>query len=141
MLTIREFVEVNHDAESIIITDGNDSWVYYDPTQVMEDGFGEREIESVAEFEERGFEIALFQNDAHSQMMEIYTRTLRNCEFYAEQDKPVALANEIGVLRGIGYCLESVGICPHSLPGFMDFIALQQSLKADEETYRKPYTV
>lgn len=35
MLTIREFVEVNPDAESIIITEGNDSLVYCDPAQIL----------------------------------------------------------------------------------------------------------
>ena len=34
-------------------------------------------------------------------LMEIYNRTYRNCEFYRAQGKKYAMLNEIGVLRGV----------------------------------------
>ena len=63
----------------------------------------------------------------------IFARTLRNCEFFEnEGGVPIHLANEIGVLRGVSYCMEVVGVCPHT-PDFMHFIEEQQRLKAGEE--------
>jgi len=41
-------------------------------------------------------------------MMQIYKRTYKNCVFYKENGNNAALLNEIGVLRGIVYCIESV---------------------------------
>ena len=41
-------------------------------------------------------------------LMDIYNRTYRNCEFYRAQGNKAALLNEIGVLRGIVYCLEAI---------------------------------
>ena len=38
----------------------------------------------------------------------IYERTMRNCHFYKDEGKNRHLLNEIGVLRGISYCLDEV---------------------------------
>lgn len=43
-------------------------------------------------------------------MMDVYRRTLRNCQFYEKENNIKKLINEIGVLRGIFYCLQSVGV-------------------------------
>ena len=40
--------------------------------------------------------------------MAIYERTYRNCAFYRNEGNETALLNEIGVLRGIVYCLEAI---------------------------------
>ncbi len=59
---------------------------------------------------------------------DIFERTLRNCEFYEKEKKPNALCNEIGVLRGIMYCMEIVGICPHTDKA-MHYIEMQEKFK------------
>lgn len=59
---------------------------------------------------------------------ELFERTLKNCAFYEKEGKTISLANEIGVLRGIGYCMELEGECPHT-EEFMHFIEIQQKLK------------
>lgn len=41
-------------------------------------------------------------------VLELYSRTYRNCEHYKEEGNEKALLNEIGVLRGIAYCLEAI---------------------------------
>ena len=62
-------------------------------------------------------------------MKELYIRTLNNCLFYEREQKWLRLLNEIGVLRGIVYCLEG---CGENFPAdetFLHFIELQQTLK------------
>ena len=60
----------------------------------------------------------------------IYDRTLRNCMFYLSEGKEISLANEIGVLRGIVYCMEDLGMpMPDS---FMQMVEIQQQLKAKD---------
>lgn len=61
-------------------------------------------------------------------IMELFDRTMKNCKFYEGQNDTKGLLNEIGVLRGIAYCMESIGICPHS-PDFTHFIDRQNELK------------
>lgn len=41
-------------------------------------------------------------------LFKIYNRTYRNCVFYKEEHNEPALLNEIGVLRGIAYCIEEI---------------------------------
>lgn len=41
-------------------------------------------------------------------LLELFDRTFKNCEFYEQEHDNDALLNEIGVLRGIMYCIESV---------------------------------
>lgn len=41
-------------------------------------------------------------------LLELFDRTEKNCEFYEQEKDNIALLNEIGVLRGIMYCIESV---------------------------------
>ena len=41
-------------------------------------------------------------------LLELFDRTTKNCEFYEQEQDNAALLNEIGVLRGIMYCIESV---------------------------------
>ena len=65
-----------------------------------------------------------------SNIQAIYDRTLRNCMFYLSEGKEISLANEIGVLRGIVYCMEELGmIMPDS---FMQMAEVQQGLKAKD---------
>lgn len=59
---------------------------------------------------------------------ELFKRTLKNCAFYEKEGKTISLANEIGALRGIGYCMELEGECPHT-EEYMHFIEIQQKLK------------
>lgn len=59
---------------------------------------------------------------------ELFERTLKNCSFYEKEGKTINLVNEIGVLRGIGYCMELEGECLHT-EEFMHFIEIQQKLK------------
>lgn len=63
-----------------------------------------------------------------NKLIESFERTLRNCSFYEKEGKAMSLANEIGVLRGIAYCMELEGECPHT-EEFMHFIEIQQKLK------------
>ena len=39
-------------------------------------------------------------------LIEIYNRTYQNCRFYQSIGDEKALLNEIGVLRGIMYCID-----------------------------------
>ena len=45
-------------------------------------------------------------------VMDIYNRTIRNCKYYESIHDDISLINEIGVLRGIYYCLQTVGVAP-----------------------------
>ena len=42
-------------------------------------------------------------------MIKVYERTLMNCSFYESRGMERKLLNEIGVLRGVAYCLEDTG--------------------------------
>lgn len=57
-------------------------------------------------------------------MMELYTRTLKNCQFYEKENDKLHLLSEIGCLRGIGYCLEEIGYDPARDPEFIRFIGI-----------------
>ena len=46
--------------------------------------------------------------EADERLVEIYDRTLKNCEFYENEQNYPALLNEIGCLRGIAYSIEQV---------------------------------
>lgn len=60
----------------------------------------------------------------------IYDRTYHNCEFYLSEGKEISLANEIGVLRGVAYCMEELGMdVPTNLMGMIE---IQQGLKAKD---------
>ena len=61
-------------------------------------------------------------------MMDIYHRTLNNCRFYEKENDKKSLLNEIGVLRGIFYCLQCVGVAPDD-EELDHFIELQNQLK------------
>lgn len=61
-------------------------------------------------------------------MMDIYHRTLNNCRFYEKENDKKSLLNEIGVLRGIYYCLQCVGVAPDD-EELDRFIELQNQLK------------
>lgn len=65
-------------------------------------------------------------------MKDIFDRTMANCRFYEKQDDELKLLNEIGVLRGVAYCLQLAGICPHS-EEFAHFIGVQQTLIKQNE--------
>ena len=63
------------------------------------------------------------------EIRKIFIRTLNNCCYYEENNKTISLANEIGVLRGVAYTMEVVGLCPHT-DSFLHYIDIQQKLKA-----------
>ncbi len=42
-------------------------------------------------------------------MVDVYERTLKNCAFYESEGMERKLLNEIGVLRGVAYCLGDTG--------------------------------
>ena len=62
---------------------------------------------------------------------EIFERTLNNCIFYENQGNGKRLLNEIGVLRGVAYVMDEMGICSHNQL-FVHFIDLQNKLHGDE---------
>lgn len=66
-------------------------------------------------------------------LIEIYNRTYRNCRFYQDKGDEKALLNEIGVLRGIMYCIDvTIGGYSNDLidyEAFKEMIAEQQRLK------------
>lgn len=65
-----------------------------------------------------------------NKMIELLGSTYYNCLYYKENNKEYSLANEIGVLRGIAYCLSEIaGICPHN-EDFLEMIEIQQELKS-----------
>ena len=72
--------------------------------------------------------------NVESELQEIFERTKRNCLFYEKERKHASLMNEIGCLRGIVYCLEAVGVCPHHDEEFLRLIGVQQKIKGVEET-------
>lgn len=41
-------------------------------------------------------------------LFNLYNRTYHNCLYYKERNMEKELLNEIGVLRGIGYCLDAI---------------------------------
>ena len=70
------------------------------------------------------------------EIRKIFIRTLNNCYYYEENNKTISLANEIGVLRGLAYAVEVIGICPHT-DDFLYFINIQQKLKEKDEEVNK----
>ena len=60
-------------------------------------------------------------------ILNLFDRTIANCEFYEKEKQDMKLLNEIGCLRGIAYCLESVNICPYS-DKFIYYINIQNHL-------------
>jgi hypothetical protein len=69
-----------------------------------------------------------------SELIDIFERTKRNCSYYEKEKKHMSLMNEIGCLRGIAYCLEAVGVCPHHDEEFLRLIDIQQKIKGIEDT-------
>ncbi len=72
-----------------------------------------------------------------SKLIEIYKRTLDNCKFYEKEQKPLNLINEIGVLRGVAYCMtEAAGmkleLMTATFEDFLHFIHIQEELKKAE---------
>ena len=62
---------------------------------------------------------------------EVYNRTMNNCKFYEKENQALKLLNEIGVLRGISYCLENEGDTSfYNDNDFLHFIDLQNELFA-----------
>lgn len=59
---------------------------------------------------------------------EILERTINNCKTYEKKGDDASLLNEIGVLRGIAYCLEALGEDPHS-PELKHYLKIQNELK------------
>lgn len=70
----------------------------------------------------------------YNNMIEAYNNTLKNCKFYEEQGNKNALLNEIGVLRGIFYCMEIAGIKGLNtlVKDFNYYIDIQNGLKKED---------
>lgn len=66
------------------------------------------------------------------QLQDIFERTLNNCKHYEREEMPASLNNEIGVLRGVAYCLECFGVCVHT-SDFIHFIQIQQEATKQEK--------
>lgn len=67
-------------------------------------------------------------NKEKEEIIKLFKRTLNNCYYYEENNKTISLANEIGVLRGLAYAMEAIGLCPHT-DSFLHYIDIQQKLK------------
>lgn len=67
-------------------------------------------------------------------IVEIYERTKANCSYYEREGKRLSLLNEIGVLRGVAYCLEVMtGKLPFDDSEFMRLIDIQKEMKNQED--------
>lgn len=67
---------------------------------------------------------------------DIFIRTMNNCDLYFRKRKMVSLANEIGVLRGISYCIElmdGVNLSMEESEKYKYYLSVQQSLKEVDE--------
>lgn len=62
----------------------------------------------------------------------IYNRTYNNCKFYYEQGNSKRLLNEIGVLRGIVYCI-GAAIGENNINNVIDFPAFTEMIKKQTE--------
>ena len=65
-------------------------------------------------------------------LTEHYTRTLRNCRFFEKEGNHKRLLNEIGVLRGILYCMygiEDASLIPQDA---LYYINVQNELWSDK---------
>ena len=56
----------------------------------------------------------VINREPDSTIPEIFARTLNNCRFYETNGNTEKLQKEVHCLRGIAYCMESIGRCPHS---------------------------
>ena len=70
-------------------------------------------------------------NKEKEEIIKLFEKTLNNCYWYEKENKTISLANEIGVLRGLAYAMETMGLCPHTM-FFLHFIDVQQKLKDTE---------
>ena len=69
-------------------------------------------------------------------LLRVYSRTYNNCIFYQSENRKAELLNEIGVLRGIAYCIEEIVgednlFKEINFFTFKQFMDVQQSLKAE----------
>lgn len=62
-------------------------------------------------------------------IIDVYNRTMNNCKTHIQYDNTASLLNEIGVLRGVAYCMEIVGIPYPNFTEFQEMIDIQQKLK------------
>ena len=70
-------------------------------------------------------------------IMRDYERTLKNCEFYEREGKTVCLNNEIGVLRGLMYSMETIlGYIPMNDDRTNHFIEVQNELCNRSERFQ-----
>ena len=70
-------------------------------------------------------------------LMSLYNRTLKNCEFYEKENNTACLLSEIGCLRGIAYCMELSGADPVQLHGLQYFIEVSNNIKSAGMTMKK----
>lgn len=62
----------------------------------------------------------------------LFDRTIDNCYFYERNNETISLVNEIGVLRGLGYAMEALGLCPYN-DLFLYYIDIQEKIKNQKE--------
>lgn len=87
------------------------------------------------EYKER--KLIWLQKKEKEEIRKIFIRTIGNCCWYESEGDKASLLNEIGVLRGVGYAMDSIRLCPHVDMHFMYFIDLQQKLKEKDKEVNK----
>ena len=68
----------------------------------------------------------------------MFERTMNNCRFYKRENMEMHLLNEIGVLRGIHYCLEACGRTQIDNEAFLRFAEMQVEMLKDEKFKNQP---
>lgn len=71
-----------------------------------------------------------YSDAAKETLPSIFDMTLNNCIYYEKEGMQAHLLNEIGILRGIMYCLDSIGIRPQNKKIY-ELIEKQQQLKEE----------
>ena len=67
------------------------------------------------------------------EIMHSFEVAMDYCKWYeGRESKTIALAIEIGVLKGLMYAMESIGISPHDTSDFLHFNSLQLELTDKE---------
>ena len=66
--------------------------------------------------------------NAEDKMINLFNKQIENCKCDERTGMKQHLLNDIGVLRGIAYCLETIGVCPHGSDNLLHFIDIQNEM-------------
>lgn len=73
-----------------------------------------------------------FENmPADKKIKQDFAQHIKNCIYYEEKNDKNALLNEIGVVRGLSYAMQMIGVCPFhntNTDKFLHFIDMQNKL-------------